>query len=183
VAPAIDLARRHTAAVSGVSGKIDTAVRYRSNADGSMEYDSDWDDYGDLNTDDDDTFAAHGAKTSQRPAVATKMTKATPPTSTTPTTEADQRRQRPNTYLYCFGFPTRFDVYPRWADGVHGDDLAYVFGAPLAGLGGATTGGAIPVGWAGGLPTIEPFPSIFTRADRSISELVMRYWASFIRTG
>ena len=74
-------------------------------------------------------------------------------------------------FLYCFRHPTRFDAYPRWAEGVHGDDLAYVFGAPLV---PPTDGGG------GG---VEPFPSAFTRADRALSETVIRYWTNFMRTG
>jgi|SRR6218665_716915 len=68
------------------------------------------------------------------------------------------------TYLYCFHHPTRFDTYPRWADGVHGDDLEYVFGAPL------TSG-------------IDPFAAVYTTADKMLSEIVLKYWINFIKTG
>lgn len=68
------------------------------------------------------------------------------------------------TYFYAFNQPPRLDAYPRWAGGVHGDDLAYVFGAPL-------TDGT------------DPFPATYTRSDRTLAETTMRYWTNFIRTG
>lgn len=101
------------------------------------------------------------------------------PTATAHKAEPKSDSSAPRTYLYCFQYGTGYDVYPRWTDGVHADDLAYVFGAPLAGI----VGGAAAVGWAGGRPTIEPFSSQFSRADRILSELIMRYWVGFIRTG
>lgn len=68
------------------------------------------------------------------------------------------------TYVYSFNYPTRLDAYPRWAGGIHGDDMAFVFGAPL------TDG-------------IDPFPSVYTRSDRFLAETVLRYWTNFIKTG
>ena len=68
------------------------------------------------------------------------------------------------TYLYSFNYPARLDAYPRWAGGVHGDDLSFVFGAPL------TDG-------------IDPFSSIYTRSDKLLAETVLKYWTNFIKTG
>jgi len=68
------------------------------------------------------------------------------------------------TYVYSFNYPSRLDAYPRWASGVHGDDLMFVFGAPL------TDG-------------VEPFPSVYSRSDRTLAETVLKYWTNFIRTG
>ncbi len=68
------------------------------------------------------------------------------------------------TYMYSFSYPSRLDSYPRWAGGVHGDDMTYVFGAPL------TDG-------------IDPFTSTFTRSERMLTEAVMRYWTNFAKTG
>lgn len=54
------------------------------------------------------------------------------------------------------------------SDGVmtlHSEDLAYAFGAPL-------------------VDGLSPFTSSgFARADRVFSELVLRYWTNFIKTG
>lgn len=72
-----------------------------------------------------------------------------------------------STYLYEFNQPARSDVYPRWATGTHADELLYVFGAPLF--------ADYPV---------DPFPAGgFTRADRQLSDTVVRYWSNFIKTG
>jgi len=71
------------------------------------------------------------------------------------------------TYMFEFNQPARSDVYPRWASGTPGDELLYVFGAPLAGD-----------------YHVDPFPATgYTRADRQLSETVVRYWANFIKTG
>lgn len=58
----------------------------------------------------------------------------------------------------------RADAYPRWAGGVHGDELMFVFGAPL------TDG-------------IYPFPSTYSRSDKALAESVLTYWINFIKTG
>ncbi|XP_064638758.1 neuroligin-4, X-linked-like isoform X2 [Lineus longissimus] len=68
------------------------------------------------------------------------------------------------TFFYSFTYPSRLDSFPRWAGGVHGEDLMYVFGAPLA-------------------DGITPFPSTYTRSERMLSEAVMRYWTNFMKTG
>jgi len=48
---------------------------------------------------------------------------------------------------------------------LHSEDLAYAFGAPL-------------------VDGLHPFSSSgFTRTDRIYSELVLRYWTNFIKTG
>ncbi|XP_074658267.1 neuroligin-4, Y-linked-like [Tubulanus polymorphus] len=68
------------------------------------------------------------------------------------------------TYYYAFTYPSRVGVYPRWAGGIHGEDLMYALGAPLA-------------------DGIDPFPSTFTRSERMLSEAVMTYWTNFAKTG
>ena len=66
-------------------------------------------------------------------------------------------------FLYCFNFTTR--VTPALIGGAsHGDELAYIFGAPIA-------------------DGIEPFLSVFSKVDKAFSEIVMKYWANFIKTG
>lgn len=176
--PLIDLARRHAGAVSGLSGEL---ARYRSNSNIDGEDYGDWDndevidDYDDpIPVQDDSPSATTGKTTSEDE-------------SATPTVSVvgggKQQQQQHGTFLFCFDYPTRFDGYPRWTDGIHGEDLAYVFGAPLTILDGLSTGGRNPKSWTGSGTTISPFSSTFTAADRYMSELVMGYWAGFIRNG
>lgn len=47
---------------------------------------------------------------------------------------------------------------------IHGEDLPYVFGAPLVG-------------------GFSHFPRNYTKSEISLSEAVMLYWSNFIRTG
>lgn len=47
---------------------------------------------------------------------------------------------------------------------IHGEDLPYFFGAPLVG-------------------GFNHFPKNYTKAEISLSEVVMLYWSNFIRTG
>lgn len=68
------------------------------------------------------------------------------------------------TYFCIFNVSPRPDAYPRWATGAHGDDLPYVFGAPL-------------------VDGIQPFGELYSRTDRAIAEAVLRYWTNFIKTG
>ena len=72
--------------------------------------------------------------------------------------------KKANTYFYNFNYPTRTDSYPRWAGGVHGDDLVYVFGAPL------TEG-------------LDPFPASFSRSEKMLSEAIITYWSNFAKSG
>lgn len=68
------------------------------------------------------------------------------------------------TYLYTFSYPGRMDNFPKWANGIHGDEMAFVFGAPL------TDGN-------------EPFTSVFSKTDKALAETVLRYWTNFAKTG
>lgn len=47
---------------------------------------------------------------------------------------------------------------------VHGDDLPYMFGAPLVG-------------------GFSHFPKNYTKSEVALSEVVMAYWSNFVRTG
>lgn len=69
-----------------------------------------------------------------------------------------------NTYLYSFSYSTQAENYPGWSSGVHGDELAYVFGAPL-------------------VDGISPFPASYTKSECMLSEAVMRYWSNFAYSG
>jgi len=71
---------------------------------------------------------------------------------------------RSPTYMYAFHYPSRLDTYPRWAGGVHGDDMTYVFGAPLA-------------------DGIAPFISTYTRQEKMLTEAILTYWTNFMKTG
>lgn len=79
-----------------------------------------------------------------------------------------------STYFYVFNHVSHFDVYPRWADGVHADDLSYAFGAPVAAAMEAVGQSA---------NEIDPFTSVYSGVDRSMSETMMRYWSNFIWSG
>ena len=74
------------------------------------------------------------------------------------------RDKNAHMYLYNFNYQVHADHFPRWAGGVHSEDLIYVFGAPL------TEG-------------LDPFPSTYTRAERMLSKAVMCYWTNFVKTG
>jgi len=76
------------------------------------------------------------------------------------------RHSRPGvaTYLYEFNQPK--DAYPRSATATPGNQLLYVFGAPLA------------------EQSLQPFPTrVYTRAERLLSQTVIRYWSNFAKTG
>ena len=83
------------------------------------------------------------------------------------------RHSRPGvaTYLYEFNQPAAAhlrDAYPpRWATGTPGDELLYAFGAPLLAD-----------------QSLQPFPTrVYTRAERLMSQAVIRYWSNFAKTG
>jgi len=81
------------------------------------------------------------------------------------------------TYFYCFGSRPQ-DVVggggagagPVTASGqpgywpAYGDDLPYVFGAPL-------------------VDGTDPFSSTYSRSDKILAEIVLKYWTNFIKYG
>uniref|UniRef100_A0A1A9ZUK4 Carboxylesterase type B domain-containing protein n=1 Tax=Glossina pallidipes TaxID=7398 RepID=A0A1A9ZUK4_GLOPL len=69
-----------------------------------------------------------------------------------------------NSYLYVFDYQTRYGDYPQRQGCIHGEDLPYIFGAPLVG-------------------GFNHFTRNFTKTEISLSEIVMLYWSNFIRTG
>ncbi|XP_063224027.1 neuroligin-2-like [Bacillus rossius redtenbacheri] len=71
-------------------------------------------------------------------------------------------RRRP--YLYVFEYQTKYGDYPQRQGCVHGEELAYLFGAPLVG------------GFA-------HFPRNYTKAELLLAETVMTYWSSFAWSG
>ncbi|XP_067638484.1 neuroligin-4, Y-linked isoform X2 [Eurosta solidaginis] len=69
-----------------------------------------------------------------------------------------------NSYLYVFDYQTKYGDYPQRQGCIHGEDLPYLFGAPL--VGGFTH-----------------FTRNYTKTEINLSEVVMLYWSNFVRTG
>ncbi|XP_048746448.2 neuroligin-4, X-linked-like isoform X5 [Ostrea edulis] len=71
-----------------------------------------------------------------------------------------------DTYFYAFTHATVSDTaqYHNWTSAVHGDELAYIFGAPL-------------------IEGVSPFSDKFTLREKTLSETMMRYWTNFAKTG
>ncbi|XP_061171369.1 neuroligin-2-like isoform X2 [Saccostrea echinata] len=70
------------------------------------------------------------------------------------------------TYFYSFGYSTNSESknFPEWSSGVFGDELPYVFGAPL-------------------VDGISPFPSEYTKNEKRLSASIMRFWTNFAKSG
>ncbi|OWF38774.1 Neuroligin-4, X-linked [Mizuhopecten yessoensis] len=77
---------------------------------------------------------------------------------------AQEHAKRADTYVYVFAYSTKSEKFPEWSSGVHGDELPYVFGAPL-------------------VNGISPFPSEYSRVEKRLSEAVMTFWTNFAKTG
>lgn len=75
------------------------------------------------------------------------------------------RLQR-NTYLYELTHGSERGDYPSHLGSIKGDDLSYIFGAPL--LPGMALG---------------YFTTYYTKQETALSELIMTYFGNFIRTG
>ncbi|XP_069987680.1 uncharacterized protein [Penaeus vannamei] len=70
----------------------------------------------------------------------------------------------PKSYFYCFSHQSAFGDYLVDQGTVHGEELAYVFGAPL-------------------VSGFNHFGLNYTRDEKFLSELVMTLWSNFARTG
>ncbi|KAK7015845.1 Carboxylesterase [Halocaridina rubra] len=70
----------------------------------------------------------------------------------------------PNTYLYVFDHQTRYGDFQTRSGCVHGEELPYVWGAPL-------------------VSTMYHFPNNFTQSEVKLSEAMLTYWTNFARTG
>lgn len=68
------------------------------------------------------------------------------------------------TYLYVFNYPTEASDYPQRLVCVHGEDLPYLFGAPL-------------------VSKLAHFPSNFSKPEVALSEAIMLYWSNFAKYG
>ncbi|XP_013181056.1 PREDICTED: neuroligin-4, Y-linked isoform X2 [Papilio xuthus] len=71
---------------------------------------------------------------------------------------------RRNSYLYVFDYQTKYGDYPQRQGCIHGEELPYIFGAPLVG-------------------GLAHFPRNYTKAELALSESVMLYWGNFAKTG
>ncbi|CAH2069135.1 unnamed protein product, partial [Iphiclides podalirius] len=71
---------------------------------------------------------------------------------------------RRNSYLYVFDYQTKYGDYPQRQGCIHGEELPYIFGAPLVG-------------------GLAHFPRNYTKAEVALSESVMLYWGNFAKTG
>uniref|UniRef100_A0A182M3Z0 Carboxylesterase type B domain-containing protein n=1 Tax=Anopheles culicifacies TaxID=139723 RepID=A0A182M3Z0_9DIPT len=69
----------------------------------------------------------------------------------------------PKCYMYVFGHNSEAGEYGRLSQSVVGEDLAYVFGAPLGQVG--------------------PFQHHYNARERLFSEAVMKYFTNFAKTG
>ncbi|XP_055539107.1 uncharacterized protein LOC129726440 [Wyeomyia smithii] len=69
----------------------------------------------------------------------------------------------PKCYMYVFGHNSEAGEYGRLSQSVVGEDLAYVFGAPLGQVG--------------------PFQTHYNARERLFSEAVMKYFSNFAQTG
>lgn len=67
-------------------------------------------------------------------------------------------------FFYVFDYQTKDGDYPQRMGTVHGEDLPYVFGAPL-------------------VEGFNHFPHNYTKSEVALSEAMMIYWSNFARTG
>ncbi|XP_075150944.1 neuroligin 4 [Haematobia irritans] len=67
-------------------------------------------------------------------------------------------------YFYVFDYQTKDGDYPQRMGTVHGEDLPYIFGAPL-------------------VDGFSHFPQNYTKSEIALSEAVITYWTNFARTG
>ncbi|KAJ0181477.1 hypothetical protein K1T71_003562 [Dendrolimus kikuchii] len=82
-----------------------------------------------------------------------------------PTLTEDEGPRRPTkTYFYVFDYQTRDGFYPQRMGAVHGEELPYIFGAPL-------------------VDGFAHFPLNYTKSEVALSESMMLFVANFARTG
>ncbi|XP_050534524.1 neuroligin-4, Y-linked-like [Daktulosphaira vitifoliae] len=71
---------------------------------------------------------------------------------------------RRNSYLFVFDYQTKYGDYQQRQGCVHGEELPYIFGAPLVG-------------------GLMHFPRNYTKSEILLSEAAVIYWSNFARTG
>lgn len=82
---------------------------------------------------------------------------------TSPTSTASGA-QSGRCYFYVFDYQTKDGDYPQRMGTVHGEDLPYIFGAPL-------------------VDGFSHFPQNYTKSEIALSEAVIIFWTNFARTG
>ncbi|XP_041973881.1 neuroligin-4, Y-linked-like isoform X2 [Aricia agestis] len=80
------------------------------------------------------------------------------------TSDEDGPRRPTKTYLYVFDYQTKDGYYPQRLGAVHGEELPYIFGAPL-------------------VEGFGHFPENYTRPEIALAESMMLYVANFAKTG
>lgn len=70
----------------------------------------------------------------------------------------------PKCFFSVFDYQTKDGDYPQRMGTVHGEDLPYIFGAPL-------------------VDGFAHFPRNYTKSEIALSEAIMIYWSNFVRTG
>ncbi|KAG8198343.1 hypothetical protein JTE90_021591 [Oedothorax gibbosus] len=73
-------------------------------------------------------------------------------------------KMRHRTFLYVFNYPTEASDYPQRLVCVHGEDIPYLFGAPL-------------------VNNFAHFSSNYSKAEIALSEAIMVYWSNFAKYG
>ncbi|XP_060876698.1 neuroligin-4, X-linked-like [Metopolophium dirhodum] len=71
---------------------------------------------------------------------------------------------RRNSYLFVFDYQTKYGDYQQRQGCIHGEELPYIFGAPLVG-------------------GLMHFPRNYTKSEVLLSEAAVIYWSNFARTG
>ncbi|KAM3955841.1 LOW QUALITY PROTEIN: neuroligin-4, Y-linked [Aphomia sociella] len=78
--------------------------------------------------------------------------------------DEDGPRRPTKTFFYVFDYQTKDGFYPQRMGAVHGEELPYVFGAPL-------------------VDGFSHFPQNYTKSEVALSESMMLFVANFARTG
>ncbi|KAJ2944052.1 hypothetical protein O0L34_g8386 [Tuta absoluta] len=78
--------------------------------------------------------------------------------------DEDGPRRPTKTFFYVFDYQTRDGYYPHRTGTVHGEELPYIFGAPL-------------------VDGFGHFPLNYSKSEIALSESVMIFIANFVRTG
>ncbi|XP_043589982.1 neuroligin-4, X-linked isoform X3 [Bombus pyrosoma] len=75
-----------------------------------------------------------------------------------------EKEPLPKTYFYVFDYQMKDGDYPQKMGSVHGEELPFIFGAPL-------------------VDGFGHFPRNYTRSEVALSESILQYFANFVRTG
>lgn len=75
-----------------------------------------------------------------------------------------QEGETPKCFFSVFDYQTKDGDYPQRMGTVHGEELPFVFGAPL-------------------VEGFSHFPRNYTKSEIALSEAIMIYWSNFVRTG